>query len=689
MAASSLPRVGNQLVRHGGKEYMAVKEGLARILSSPTQETPTKPKSAEEAQSVFYNPIQQFNRDLSVLAIRAYREHLQASRKLNARRSKRAELKKGKKRKRDEGGEKNGCEQDKERNTNANTDAPAARPRSEQPPFTILDALSATGLRALRYAAELPSPTHVVANDLSPSAIQSIKANIEYNGLDKLIQPNHGDARAYMYSQIDQLRSPGGRFKKFDVIDLDPYGTAAPFMDAAVQAVKDGGLLCVTCTDAGVWASTGFPEKTFALYGGTPCKGSHSHEAGLRLILHGLAAAAARYGSSIEPLLSLSIDFYARLFVRVHHSPAEVKFLAPNTMLVYNCDSGCGAWSTQPLAQIKERTNKKGEPFYSYALARGPVSGPACEHCGFKTHIGGPMWAGPLHNHHFIQAILTMLPGLDRDTYQTIDRIEGMLTTAAEEDMDAITFADDNSPPREDAADNEGPDYEPDSAAVIPRTNPATRDPYPFYFTLSALAKVLHVPTMPYDAFCGALRHLGYRSTRSHTKPNSIRTDAPWDVIWEITREWVRQRAPIKPGSLSPSSAGAAIMAKSRENLQRVEGENQVLSALKKDVLSANENAVDARDLATKIEAALYRSRLRQDSSIPPAETESEQQQQQQQQEAQTPKGQAEKSHPSTLDIVFDEALGRKESSRKRLVRYQTNPRANWGPLSRAAGSKR
>ena len=27
------------------------------------------------------------------------------------------------------------------------------------------------------------------------------------------------------------------------------YGTAAPFLDAAVQAVADGGLLCITSTD--------------------------------------------------------------------------------------------------------------------------------------------------------------------------------------------------------------------------------------------------------------------------------------------------------------------------------------------------------------------------------------------------------------------------------------------------------
>jgi tRNA (guanine26-N2/guanine27-N2)-dimethyltransferase len=35
------------------------------------------------------------------------------------------------------------------------------------------------------------------------------------------------------------------------------------------------------------------------------------------------------------------------------------------------------------------------------------------------------------------------------------------------------------------------------------------------------------------------------------------------------------------------------------------------------------------------------------------------------------------------LEVDFDEALG-KEHESKKLVRYQTNPRADWGPLRRA-----
>lgn len=37
--------------------------------------------------------------------------------------------------------------------------------------------------------------------------------------------------------------------KKFHCVDIDPYGSPSPFVDAAVQCVADGGLLMVTATD--------------------------------------------------------------------------------------------------------------------------------------------------------------------------------------------------------------------------------------------------------------------------------------------------------------------------------------------------------------------------------------------------------------------------------------------------------
>ena len=45
----------------------------------------------------------------------------------------------------------------------------------------------------------------------------------------------------------------------------------------------------------------------------------------LRLVLNTITTSASRYGRYIEPLLSLSVDFYVRLFVRLHSAPIEVK----------------------------------------------------------------------------------------------------------------------------------------------------------------------------------------------------------------------------------------------------------------------------------------------------------------------------------------------------------------------------
>lgn len=66
---------------------------------------------------------------------------------------------------------------------------------------------------------------------------------------------------------------------------------------------------------------------SFTHYGGVCVNAEFSHEVALRLVLNSLATTAARYGRHIEPLLSLSIDFYVRLFIRVSTSPKEVKLL--------------------------------------------------------------------------------------------------------------------------------------------------------------------------------------------------------------------------------------------------------------------------------------------------------------------------------------------------------------------------
>lgn len=682
-----------QKIEWQGKSYTTVQEGRAYILVPETEtdsQKDTVNANAGPVRTVFYNPIQQFNRDLTVLAINAYGEELIEARKkkFEVRAKKTASKKKkssektvsteeaqeeeavadaqphgdsSNKRKREEDGDDDepskiaksddstspqevrlnneiGQRETAEDHTDKHANGAPEGLNGEKkkkgfvPRFTILDALSASGLRALRYASEIPFVSKVTANDLDPAATEAIARNARHNKLQSKINITHGNAIAHMYTKIAASMAltekdvAQGKSEKYDVVDLDPYGTAANFLDAAVQAVHEsGGLLCVTCTDAGVWASNSYPEKSFALYGGVPIKGWHSHEVGLRLILHAINAAAARYGLFMEPLLSLSIDFYARVFVKIKKSPAAVKFSAGKTMITYNCDAGCGAWTTQLLLKNKHYPNKKGQgSFYKHQFSQGPAADQNCEHCGFKTHLAGPMYAGRLHDPDFIQRILTRLPEVDKSVYGTTDRIKGMLTTALEEHL-------------EDSAAGSAPTSREAKWAEV--------EPYPFYFSPTNLSKIVHCATPSESLFRGALRGLGYRVTRSHCRPGSIKTDAPWDIVWHVMREYIRQKAPIKESSVQSGSPGFKILKlHAREDAANESAEAPVGSAEEKG----------AEERATENEKDQKTEGKTPESKMP--------------------------------EVVFDEALGR-EKNKERLVRYQMNPRENWGPMNRARGS--
>lgn len=188
--------------------------------------------------------------------------------------------------------------------------------------FTILEALSATGLRSIRYAKEIPNVRSILANDLEPDAVESIRRNVKFNQVPEgLIQPNLGDAMNVLYGHR-------GEWKRFDVIDLDPYGSASIFLDGAIQAIEDGGLLCITCTDLAILAGSSYTEACFAKYGGAAIKADFCHEMALRLVIHALNMSASRYKRHIVPVMSCSIDFYVRIFIRVFTSPKEVKYTA-------------------------------------------------------------------------------------------------------------------------------------------------------------------------------------------------------------------------------------------------------------------------------------------------------------------------------------------------------------------------
>ena len=249
--------------------------------------------------------------------------------------------------------------------------------------------------------------------------------------------------------------------------------------------------------------------------------------------------------------------------------------------------------------------------------------------------LSGPMYGGPLHNAGFIERVLAQLSEIDRETYPTLDRMDGMLHTALEE----ITFGVQSNKSKTTNTQQLDP--------LIPKVDPAELDHHPFFFIPSTVAKVLHCQSPSAAAVRGALRRAGFRVTMSHCKPGSIKTDASWRDIWHIMLEWIRQKAPLK-NALKEKSPGRAIMSKSNTFK---DSEEEVSSA--EATAKTQQNGVHGNQEIVEVEQVK----------------------------------ETEKARPSYLgagfEVVFDEKLGRDHDRGKR-VRYQVAPRENWGPMARA-----
>uniref|UniRef100_A0A4W4HAA6 tRNA (guanine(26)-N(2))-dimethyltransferase n=1 Tax=Electrophorus electricus TaxID=8005 RepID=A0A4W4HAA6_ELEEL len=436
------------------------------------------------ANEVFYNPVQEFNRDLTCAVLTEFAREtlsLRGARVVVPGEKERvvvclSDEKNGTK------GEEASVPQEEEERKEACLRTASVGERCEEG-LRVLEGLAASGLRSIRFALEVPGLKSVTANDCSAKAVALIARNTQHNGVSHLVQASQRDASMVMYEAR-------GRNERYDVIDLDPYGSPSPFLDAAVQAVSEGGLLCVTCTDMAVMAGNN-GETCYSKYGSVSIKSKYCHEMALRIILHSLDERANVYQRYVEPLLSVSVDFYIRVFVRVRTGQAKVKNSASKQALVYNC-VGCGAFHLQRMG----KSMCQGKHM-KYSAATGPPVGVSCEHCGQRHQLGGPIWAEPIHNMEFVQKVLAAVSG-NPSRFGTSKRIEGILSMITEELEDV-----------------------------------------PLYSTLDHLSSTLHCNTPSMLLFRSALLHAGYRVSLSHACKNAVKTDAPAGVLWDIMRCWV------------------------------------------------------------------------------------------------------------------------------------------------------
>jgi tRNA (guanine26-N2/guanine27-N2)-dimethyltransferase len=285
-----------------------ITEGTTQIEVPIPDENSSFPPSSV---SVFYNPEMQLNRDISVAAIACFVK--------------------------------------------------------DNPEYTYLDALSASGIRGLRIANEVGLATTM--SDWEEESVGLIEKNIILNSLENCTAIKR-NANVVMLDN------------SFDIIDLDPFGTPAPFLDAACRSARK--LLCVTATDTAPLCGA-HKKAGIRRYGAVPLKTDYYPEMGVRILIGAIARTLARSDKAMTPLLSYASQHYYRVFVEVKKNVVSADECLKQMGFVSQCF-------------------KCGEMHKEFGLAVHMDK--ECPECGEKTTIAGPLWLGSLHDRDFCDCVL-------------------------------------------------------------------------------------------------------------------------------------------------------------------------------------------------------------------------------------------------------------------------------------------
>lgn len=236
----------------------------------------------------------------------------------------------------------------------------------------VCDPLAGVGARGVRYAKEVRGVSKVLVNDYSIEAFELIKRNVELNGLSSVIEICREDANALLW------RNRGW----FDFVDLDPFGSPAPFIDAACAAITRRGVLAMTATDTAPLSGT-HAAACLRRYSAKPIKTEYCHESGVRILIGFGQRVAGKHDLALLPVFAHSTQHYFRVYLRARKGAQRTDEVLRQLGYASHC-SACG------------------RRVLTYGIA--PKLPSACE-CGGRLAHAGPMWLGKLMDKTFVNKV--------------------------------------------------------------------------------------------------------------------------------------------------------------------------------------------------------------------------------------------------------------------------------------------
>ncbi len=331
-----------------------ISEGKVKVLVPKLEAFKKQPCDyAPSKAPVFYNPVMELNRDVSVLAFQAYQRL---------------------------------CDRE----------------------ISICDPLTGSGIRGVRFAAEIHGIKKVVISDINERSFKLALRNVHLNKLEDRITVQHKDANCL-------LSCHGAPHRRFDIVDIDPFGSPVPYLDSAVRALRNKGLLAATATDlaplCGVHA-----KACIRKYGGKPLRTEYCHELAVRLLAGYVAIVAAKQDIGVRVIFSHSSDHYIRVYAQIDYGAKKADISVKSLGYVLHCFN-C---FHRELAE-----------------AVSPQLFEECPECGSKISWAGPLWLKKIFDSDFCEA---MMQENKRTPLRNSRKISNLLSLAKDEAEAPITY---------------------------------------------------------------------------------------------------------------------------------------------------------------------------------------------------------------------------------------------------------
>lgn len=340
--------------------------------------------------------------------------------------------------------------------------------------ITLLDGLCATGARGARYVLENSFVKQVVFVDGNEHALELLEKNVKLNKLSKKAKWVHSEFNEFLENTEEQ----------FDFLEIDPFGTPAPFLKNALKKISFGktaeknakakganaigkersyGILSVTSTDLASLCGKE-PQKCIKNYSSKPMRCAFTHEIALRILIGKIALDAAKLGLLAQPVFSFYNGHAVKTLCKISKQPKTGKKgkFAPTIGFVSLCRN----------CLLREWGGNKIEK---------------CPECGSKMDYAGPLWLEETSRKEFVDKMLEMLK---KRNYSERKKIEKMLLPLKEE-------------------------------IGLP----------PFFFDLHEIAGKLVTHAPKTAEVVEKLKKEGFEASFTHYSPVGVRTDAPLEEI--------------------------------------------------------------------------------------------------------------------------------------------------------------